>query len=108
MDTYKKMRELVSALADGEISDADLELAFAALLAPDGQLAWSSYHMIGDALREAGGAALSGDFAARLAARLDAEAPQGGRGAAPARTEPAPTQPEAAPPPASAIPDAAH
>lgn len=108
MDTYKKMRELVSALVDGEISDADLELAFAALLSPDGQLAWSSYHTIGDALREAGGAALSGGFAARLAERLDAEAPHGQRAAPPAHPEPQPAQPEPASPPASAIPDAAH
>lgn len=74
MDTHKKMRELVSALVDGEVSDADLELAFAALLGQDGQQAWTLYHQIGDALREAGGAGLSDGFAARLAARIDAEA----------------------------------
>lgn len=73
MDTHKKMRELVSALVDGEVSDADLELAFAALLDADGRQAWAAYHAIGDALRDAGGPALSDGFAARLAARLQAE-----------------------------------
>ncbi|HEY1042634.1 MAG TPA: RseA family anti-sigma factor [Telluria sp.] len=73
MDTHKKMRELVSALVDGEVSDADLELAFAALLEQDGQRAWALYHQVGDAVRAADGAALSDGFAARLAARLDAE-----------------------------------
>jgi sigma-E factor negative regulatory protein RseA len=95
MDTHKKMRELVSALADGEVSDADLELAFAALLGRDGQQAWSLYHQIGDALRQADGAALSGGFSERLAARLDAE----GR-AAPVSHSAEPETPS----PASALP----
>ena len=90
MDTQKKMRELVSALVDGELSDADLELAFAALLGQDGQQAWALYHQIGDAMREAGDAHLSDEFSARLAARIDAEG-QRGRAAPAAEPEPAPT-----------------
>lgn len=89
MDTHKKMRELVSTLVDGEVSDADLELAFAALLGQDGQRAWALYHEIGHAMREAGGTTLSDGFAARLAARLDAEG-QRGRAAPAAEPESAP------------------
>lgn len=73
MDTQKKMRELVSALVDGEVSDADLELAFASLMSPEGQQAWANYHQIADTLRHPDTPPLSDDFTARLAARLDAE-----------------------------------
>lgn len=74
MDTNKKIREYISAFADGELPDADLELALAALREPDGRQAWDLYHRIGDALRsEPGEAELSAGFAARLAASLDAE-----------------------------------
>lgn len=74
MDTNKKMREYISAFADGELPDADLELALAALREPDGQAAWELYHRIGDALRdEPGASSLSPGFAARLAGKLDAE-----------------------------------
>ena len=77
----------MSALVDGEVSDADLELAFAALLGQDGQQAWALYHQIGDAIRAADGAGLSDGFAAGLAARLDADSQ---RGRAVAASEPAP------------------
>ncbi|VXB99498.1 RseA family anti-sigma factor [Massilia sp. 9I] len=74
MDTNKKTREYISAFADGEQPDADLELALAALRETDGQQAWDLYHRIGDALRsEPGHAELSPNFAARLADRLAAE-----------------------------------
>ena len=74
MDTNKKIREYISAFADGELPDADLELALAALRETDGQQAWDLYHQIGDALRsEPGHAELSPDFSARLADRLAAE-----------------------------------
>ena len=75
MDTQKKMRELVSALVDGEISDADLELAFASLMSSEGQQAWATYQQIADTLRHPDAPPLSDDFAARLAARLAAEPP---------------------------------
>ena len=73
MDTHKKMRVHLSALVDGELSAADLELAMAALNTPDGQQTWGAYYRIGDELRAQTTSALSGGFAATLAARLDAE-----------------------------------
>jgi sigma-E factor negative regulatory protein RseA len=74
MDTNKKIRDYISAFADGELPDADLELALAALREADGRQAWDLYHRIGDALRaEPAGADLSPGFAARLAEKLAAE-----------------------------------
>jgi sigma-E factor negative regulatory protein RseA len=73
MDTNKKNRELISALSDGEIPDADQELALAALDSPAGQQAWELFHHIGDVLRAAPAPDLSPGFAERLAARLAAE-----------------------------------
>jgi len=73
MDTYKKIREHISALSDGELSTNDVELAFAALQTADGQHAWNVYHRIGDALRAQATPELSGGFADRLAARLAQE-----------------------------------
>jgi len=66
----KKLREHISALMDGELPDADQELALAALQEPDGQAAWELYHLAGDTLRTAVVPALSPDFRKRLAARL--------------------------------------
>ena len=73
MDTHKKIREHISALGDGELSSADLELAFAALQSADGQQAWNTYHRIGDVIRAQATPELSEDFAARLAERLEGE-----------------------------------
>ena len=90
MDTNKKMRDYISAFADGELPDADLELALAALREADGREAWRLYHEIGGALRaEPAAPGLSPGFAERLAARLAAEpAPlRRGAGRAPLPTE---------------------
>jgi sigma-E factor negative regulatory protein RseA len=73
MDTHKKIREHISALSDGELSASDLELAFAALRAADGEQAWNTYHRIGDVLRAQATPDLSDAFNERLAARLAAE-----------------------------------
>ena len=73
MDTHKKIREHISALGDGELSTADLELAFAALQSADGQHAWNTYHRIGDVIRAQATPELSEGFAARLAERLAGE-----------------------------------
>jgi sigma-E factor negative regulatory protein RseA len=81
MDTNKKNREYISALADGEVAPADLELAMAALLAQEGQAAWEAYHRIGDALRGQASTDLSAGFAERLAGRLAAEPLPGKRAA---------------------------
>jgi len=90
MDTNKKMRDYLSAFADGELPDADLELALAALREADGWEAWRLYHEIGDALRaEPASPSLSPGFAERLAARLAAEPTplRRGAGRAPLPTE---------------------
>lgn len=73
MDTNKKIREHISALSDGELPDADVELAFAALQGADGRQAWDLYHHIGDVLRAQPAPDLSPEFRAKLAARLAAE-----------------------------------
>lgn len=73
MDTHKKIREHISTLSDGALSDSDLELALAALHSADGQQAWNTYHRIGDVLRAHATPELSDAFAEKLAARLDAE-----------------------------------
>ncbi|MGI4845591.1 MAG: sigma-E factor negative regulatory protein [Janthinobacterium lividum] len=75
METNKKIREYISAFADGELPDADLELALAALRDADGRQTWDLYHRIGDALRaEPLEAEPAPGFALRLADRLAAEA----------------------------------
>ncbi|CDG82265.1 sigma-E factor negative regulatory protein [Janthinobacterium agaricidamnosum] len=74
MDTQKRLHENISALADGELAEHEVELAFAALDTPDGRAAWNAYHQIGHALRSDDcGFDLSGGFSAQLAARLAAE-----------------------------------
>jgi sigma-E factor negative regulatory protein RseA len=73
MDTHKTLHEHISALADGELSDSERELAFAALDTPEGQAAWRAYHLTGDVLRATPRGALSDGFNARLAAALAAE-----------------------------------
>ena len=79
MDTQKKIREHISALSDGELSASDLELAFAALRAADGEQAWNTYHRIGDVLRAQASPELSDGFSKRLSARLAAEPALGKR-----------------------------
>lgn len=67
-------QEQVSALADGELDDFQLETALAALRHADGRAAWQTYHQIGDALRSDDTVlTMSSDFSQRLFARLDAE-----------------------------------
>jgi sigma-E factor negative regulatory protein RseA len=75
MDTDKKLREHISALADGELPDSERELALAALDSEAGRAAWQAYQLTGDVLRATAGAELSDGFKARLAARLAAEPP---------------------------------
>lgn len=89
MDTFKRLRDQISALADGELPDSDRELALAALASDDGRAAWRAYHAIGDSLRAGADGVLSDDFATRLAQRLAAEAPLGGAPAAPSAPGPA-------------------
>ena len=74
MDTREISREQISALADGELADAHINVALAVLREPEEQITWDLYHQIGDVLRSEDMAfAVSGGFAAKMRARLDAE-----------------------------------
>src|SRR3569833_2523269 len=74
MSTSKTTREHISAFADGELADSQVDMVLAALRQPVGNAAWDVYHQIGDMLRSNDAAVdLSSDFAARMAARLHAE-----------------------------------
>jgi sigma-E factor negative regulatory protein RseA len=78
MDTTTEARELISALADGQLrGDAFARAVDAAVTDPEARDAWRTYHVIGDVLRSAdlaGGSAPS-DFSARLQQRLRQETP---------------------------------
>ena len=75
MDTQKQLHDYISAMTDGELATSEFELAFATLDTPAGRAAWDLYHEIGHILRSQYCGFESGDgFAARLAARLAAEA----------------------------------
>lgn len=87
MNTKDMSREQISALADGELVDQQIDTALAVLRKPEEQVTWDLYHQIGDVLRsDEMGFSLSADFASRMSARLDAEpaivAPQLKTGAA--------------------------
>jgi sigma-E factor negative regulatory protein RseA len=74
MNTKDITQEQISALADGELSNAYVDMALAALRQADGRDAWDVYHQIGDIMRSDDMAlTMSADFSARMAARLDAE-----------------------------------
>lgn len=74
MRTNEISREQISALADGELGDQQIDMAFATLRRDEVRADWELYHQIGDMLRSDDMAVtLSPGFAARMAARLDAE-----------------------------------
>lgn len=74
MNTKDISREQISALADGELTAQHLDVALAALRQPEGRADWEIYHQIGDVLRSDDMAIqMSSGFAARMAARLEAE-----------------------------------
>jgi len=70
MDTNETLRAHISALVDGELPQADAELALAALQERDGKQAWDRYHLIRDTLRATPAPDLSPGFAERLATAL--------------------------------------
>lgn len=77
MDTMQT-RELISALADGQLQGEDFARGVQAAAAdPQAMAAWRDYHLIGDVLRssELAAATPSAAFLARLQTRLQAEAP---------------------------------
>lgn len=83
MDTNETLRAHISALVDGELPQADVELALAALQETDGKQTWDRYHLIRDALRTTPVPDLSPGFAERLAARLaqsQSQVPSGSAG----------------------------
>jgi sigma-E factor negative regulatory protein RseA len=68
--------ELLSALADGQVDDAEFGAAMDMLAADAGARAsWHSYHLVGDLLRQTDLAVHAGDgsFVARFQTRLAAE-----------------------------------
>lgn len=74
MNMNKMNREQISALADSELADSHIDVALTALNQADERDAWDVYHQIGDVLRSDEMAiTLRPDFAARMAARLEAE-----------------------------------
>lgn len=74
MNTNEMSGEKISALADGEVTDEQLDLALAALKKDDACADWALYHQIGDVLRSSDMALnMSSDFSARFATRLEAE-----------------------------------
>lgn len=74
MKTNDMTGEQISALADGELPEQHIDKVLAALRQPEARADWDLYHQIGDAMRSDDMAvAMSPDFAARMAARLDAE-----------------------------------
>src|SRR5437899_2596441 len=67
-------QEQISALADGELSSAYVDMALAALRHNEGRATWDIYHQIGDIMRSDDMSLnLSPDFTSRMFARLDAE-----------------------------------
>jgi sigma-E factor negative regulatory protein RseA len=65
------MGEDISRLMDGEIDEGEQDVAWARLKRDEGRQAWECYHVIGDALRGAGGP--TAGFSERFAARFEAE-----------------------------------
>lgn len=69
--------ELASALADGELRDAEFERALAVLQASEeAQQRWHTYHLVGDVLRSGAGAAVAAHdpaFVERMRQRLQAQ-----------------------------------
>jgi sigma-E factor negative regulatory protein RseA len=74
MDTKNTMQEKISAFADGEGDEGQIDAVLAALRTSEGKAAWEDYHRIGDALRSDDMSfAMSDDFTSKLMARLDDE-----------------------------------
>lgn len=74
MNTKDRVQENISALADGELDNSQLEQTLAALHSADAKSDWEVYHQIGDVLRSDDmDIAMSKDFMARFSERLEAE-----------------------------------
>jgi sigma-E factor negative regulatory protein RseA len=76
MASGESSKQQISAFADGELPDHEVETIMAVLKASDGRSDWDMYHQIGDTLRsETMALPLSAGFTAQLSARLAAELP---------------------------------
>ncbi|MDD3936701.1 sigma-E factor negative regulatory protein [Rhodoferax sp.] len=76
-DSLIENSELVSALVDGQLRDAEFARAMAHLeSSSEARQRWHSYHVLGDVMRtgQAGVRARDADFVLRLRARLQQEA----------------------------------
>ncbi|MFZ6744514.1 sigma-E factor negative regulatory protein [Undibacterium sp. JH2W] len=74
MNKSTNQHESISAMTDGEISDAQLDSLLASLNDAESKDAWEIYHQIGDVLRsEELALTFSADFSRRLSEKLDAE-----------------------------------
>jgi sigma-E factor negative regulatory protein RseA len=74
MNTNEMSREQISAFADGELADEQVDALLAALRKEDGRDDWGLYHQIGDVLRSDDmDVKLSSGFSARMAERLALE-----------------------------------
>lgn len=68
------MQERISAFVDGELPESETDAVLKELNTPAGRAAWDEYHRIGDLARSQDMAVpISSGFAARMAARLEAE-----------------------------------
>lgn len=76
MASAELSKQQISAFADGELPDHEVEATMAVLTASGGRSDWDMYHQIGDVLRsDTMALPLSAGFTDRLAARLAAEPP---------------------------------
>ncbi|MFZ6874567.1 sigma-E factor negative regulatory protein [Undibacterium sp. Di27W] len=74
MNKSTNQHESISAMADGEMSDAQLDSLLASLNEAESKDAWEIYHQIGDVLRsEELAVTFSADFSRRFSEKLDAE-----------------------------------
>ena len=74
MNKSTNQHESISAMADGELSDAQLDSLLASLNDAESKDAWVIYHQIGDVLRSDELAmTFSADFSKKLSEKLDAE-----------------------------------
>lgn len=76
MNSEQNKREQVSALADGELDSEQARRLLPQMHDDEMRATWAMYHRIGDVIRsDAMAAPVGEDFAARFAARFDAEPP---------------------------------
>lgn len=74
MNTNNIDKEKISAFADGELDDGEVDAVLSALRDPEARAAWDAYHRAGDILRsEELAIDMSADFTSTLARRLDDE-----------------------------------